>query len=136
MKTMRKTYESIDEYIASYPPPIQRTLRQVRLTIRKVAPDAQEVMKYGIPTFVYHENLVHFGGFQKHLGFYPTPDGISEFADELASYESAKGSVQFPYDRPIPFDLITKIVRFRVKQVDHKMAAKRTVQKKSQPRKR
>jgi uncharacterized protein YdhG (YjbR/CyaY superfamily) len=135
MKVMRKNYQSIDEYIASFPPSIQRTLRRVRLTIRKVAPDAQEAMTYGIPTFVYHENLVHFGGFQKHLGFYPTPDGISEFADELASYQSAKGSVQFPYDRPIPLDLITKIVRFRVKQIDLKVAAKRTARKKIPSRK-
>lgn len=105
---------TIDEFIASYPPATQDKLRKLRDTIRKAAPDATETIKYGIPTFVLNGNLVHFAGYDHHIGFYPAPSGIQEFRKELASYESAKGSVRFPLDRPLPLSLVAQIVKFRV----------------------
>jgi uncharacterized protein YdhG (YjbR/CyaY superfamily) len=122
----RRTAGNIDEFIAGYPAEVQRILQEIRTIIRTAAPDAQEAIKYGIPTFVLNENLVHFAAFDRHIGFYPTPSGIDQFKDELSAYHSAKGSVQFPLDKPIPFSLIRKIVAFRVKQVRHKPASKPT----------
>ncbi len=86
------------------------------MTIRKAAPDAEETINYQIPTFTLKGNLVHFAAFKEHIGFYPTPTGIDKFKKELSVYEGAKGSVKFPLDQPIPFDLIDKIVKFRVKE--------------------
>lgn len=108
--------EDIDSYIAGFPGQVQELLTQVRATISRAAPDAAETIKYGIPTFVLDENLVHFAAFKKHIGFYPTPSGIAEFSDALSCYKSAKGSVQFPLDDPLPLKLIEQIVRFRVKE--------------------
>jgi uncharacterized protein YdhG (YjbR/CyaY superfamily) len=116
---------SIDEYIAGFPPDVQRILEQIRSAIRAIAPDAAETIKYRIPTFVLHENLVHFAAFTNHVGFYPTPSGIAKFKDELSAYNSAKGSVQFPIGEPIPLNLIKKIVRFRAQEVRAKSAAKK-----------
>ena len=116
--------QKIDEYIAGFPPAVQRILKKVRAIIQKIAPEAEEAIKYQIPTFVLNGNLVHFAAFQNHFGFYPTPAGITAFAKELAPYQSAKGSVQFPLDAPIPYDLITKIVEFRVRENRAKGAAK------------
>jgi uncharacterized protein YdhG (YjbR/CyaY superfamily) len=107
--------KSIDAYIATYPKDVQDLLQQVRETIRKAAPEAQETIAYGIPTFTLNGNLVHFGGWKSHIGFYPAPAGTKEFEKELSKYEGAKGSVKFPLDQPIPYALITKIVKFRVK---------------------
>jgi uncharacterized protein YdhG (YjbR/CyaY superfamily) len=112
----RPVPECIDEYIANFPPDVQAVLEQVRATIRAAAPQAEEAIKYCLPTFVLHGNLVHFGAFQNHLGFYATPSGNEKFRRELAKYDGAKGSVQFPWDEPIPYDLIAKIVRFRVQE--------------------
>lgn len=120
MKIPRKPPQSIDEYIARFPEDVQGILQKIRSTIKSAAPDAEEAVKYGIPTFVLNGNLVHFGGFQKHIGFYPTPSGIEEFKDELSVYESAKGSVQFPLDEPMPYRLIGRIVAFRAKEVREK----------------
>ena len=92
--------------------------------IRSAAPDAEEALKYGIPTFVLNGNLVHFAAFKKHIGFYPTPPGIERFRDELSAYPNAKGSVQFPLDKPMPFALIRKIVEYRVTEARAKPAAK------------
>ena len=103
---------SIDEYIAGFPPDVQHILEQIRRAIKAIAPDAEETIKYRIPTFVLHENLVHFAAFKKHVGFYPTPSGIAKFKDELSAYNGAKGSVQFPIDEPIPLNLIKQIVSF------------------------
>jgi uncharacterized protein YdhG (YjbR/CyaY superfamily) len=125
MKPGRTSPKTIDEYIAGFPRDVQRILQEVRQTIRKAAPDAEETIKYQIPTFVLNGNLVHFGGFEKHLGFYPTPSGIEAFKDELSAYVGAKGSVQFPLDRPMPFSLITKIVKFRVKETRARAAARK-----------
>jgi len=116
VKTDEATPQDIDEYIASFPKDIQEILEKVRTTIRQAAPDAEETIKYQIPTFTLKGNLVHFGAFKKHIGFYPTPTGTEEFKNELSVYEGAKGSIRFPLDRPIPFDLISKIVEFRVKE--------------------
>jgi uncharacterized protein YdhG (YjbR/CyaY superfamily) len=112
-----KPPNSIDEYIAGFPPGVQQILEQIRSVIKAVAPDAEETLKYRIPTFVLHENLVHFAAFPKHIGFYPTPSGIANFKDELSQYKSAKGSVQFPIDKPIPLKLIEKIVKSRVEEI-------------------
>ncbi|HEU4463448.1 MAG TPA: DUF1801 domain-containing protein, partial [Gemmatimonadota bacterium] len=109
-----RKYESVDEYIADFPTDVQRILKKIRSTIRKAAPKAGEKIAYGIPTFTLNGNLVHFAAFKSHIGFYPDPSGIQKFARELSPYESAKGSVQFPLDQPIPYDLITRIVKFRV----------------------
>lgn len=108
--------KNIDEYIADFPLDIQEILKKVRATIKKAAPDAEEIINYGIPTFTLKGNLVHFAGFKTHIGFYPTPSGIVKFKKELSAYKGAKGSVQFPLDKPIPYGLITKIVKFRVKE--------------------
>ena len=107
---------TIDQYIAQYPEDVQKILQKVRLTIRKAAPAAEETIKYGIPTFVLKGNLVHFGAYQKHIGFYPAPSGIETFKDEISPYKGAKGSLRFPLDKPIPYGLIRKIVLFRVKE--------------------
>lgn len=110
------TSNVIDEYIANFPKDVQEILQKVRQTIREAAPDAQEKINYGIPTFTLNGNLVHFAGFKNHIGYYPTPSGIEKFKKELSKYEGAKGSVQFPLDQPIPYDLISKITKFRVKE--------------------
>jgi uncharacterized protein YdhG (YjbR/CyaY superfamily) len=108
--------ETIDDYIAEFPRDVQVLLEQVRNTIGKAAPPAQEAIKYQIPTFTLNGNLVHFAAFKNHIGFYPGPSGIKEFQDALSSYTGAKGSVQFPFDKPMPLSLITRIVKFRVKE--------------------
>ena len=116
MKTDQATPKNIDEYIAGFPQEVQETLEKMRVTIRKAAPNAEEAIKYRMPTFVLKGNLVHFAAFKKHMGFYPTPTGIEKFKDELSVYEGAKGSVRFPLEEPVPFGLISKIVKLRVKE--------------------
>lgn len=107
--------KNIDEYIAAFPEEIQAMLEQIRATISKVAPTAEEAIKYAIPTFVLNgRNLVHFAAFKNHIGFYPTPTGIESFQKELSKYKQGKGSVQFPLDEPMPLALITKIVKFNM----------------------
>ena len=116
MQTGASNSASIDAYIATFPPEVQALLQQMRQTIQKAAPKATEAISYQIPTFRLQGNLVHFAGFKKHIGFYPGAAGIAAFQGELAGYKSAKGSVQFPLDQPLPLALVTKIVKFRVKQ--------------------
>ena len=116
MQTGTSDSASIDAYIATFPPEVKALLLQMRQTIQKAAPKATEAISYQIPTFKLHGNLVHFAGFKKHIGFYPGAAGIAAFQGELAGYKSAKGSVQFPLDQPLPLALVTKIVKFRVKQ--------------------
>jgi uncharacterized protein YdhG (YjbR/CyaY superfamily) len=118
-------FNSIDSYIKSFPKETQKILDQLRATIRKAAPEAEETINYAIPTFTLNGNLVHFAAFKNHIGFYPTPSGIEAFKKELSVYEGAKGSVKFPIKKPLPFDLITEIVKFRVienkeKSIGHK----------------
>lgn len=124
METSQIQPKNIDEYIAGFPKDVQEILEKIRLTIREAAPDAQETINYQIPTFTLKGNLVHFAGFKKHIGFYPAPSGIEKFKQELSGYESAKGSVQFPLDQPIPYDLISRITRFRVQENLEKAEAK------------
>lgn len=124
MKPDSTAPKDIDEYIAGFPKDVQEILEKIRMTIRKAAPDAEEAIKYQIPTFTLKGNLVHFAAYKKHIGFYPAPRAIEEFKDELAGYEGAKGTVQFPLDKPIPYDLISRIVKFRVKDNLEKAAAK------------
>ena len=116
MKTNQSTPNSIDEYIAGFPPDVREILQQIRSTIRQAAPDAQETISYQMPTFRLKGNLVHFAAFKEHIGFYPTPTGTERFQKELSLYKGGKGSIRFPLDQPIPFDLIGEIVRFRVEE--------------------
>jgi uncharacterized protein YdhG (YjbR/CyaY superfamily) len=115
MATERIQFPDIDSYIASFPKETQVILEQLREAIRKAAPEAKETINYGMPTFTLKGNLVHFAAFKNHIGFYPTPAGIEEFKKELSVYKGAKGSVQFPIEDPLPLELITKIVKFRVR---------------------
>ncbi len=121
---MSQAPETIDEYIAGFPPDVQKILKKIRATIRQAAPGAEETIKYRMPTFTLNGNLVFFAAFKQHIGFYPIPTGIAQFKRELAPYKVAKGSVQFPLDQPIPYDLITKIVKFRVKENQAKARAR------------
>ncbi len=114
MESSTKAPQTIDEYIACFPADVQEKLEKVRATIRAAAPKAEEAIKYRLATFVLAGNLVHFGAFKQHIGFYPTASGIAHFKDELSAYKFSKGAVQFPLDRPIPLALIRKIVKFRV----------------------
>ena len=116
MKTDQATPKNIDEYIAGFPQEVRGILKKIRATIRKAAPNAEEAIKYRMPTFVLKGNLVHFAAFKKHIGFYPASTGIEKFKDELSLYEGAKGSVRFPLEEPVPFGLISKIVKLRVKE--------------------
>lgn len=116
---------SIDDYMAGFPPEVQAHLQQVRSTIQKAAPEATEAIKYGMPTFVYKGNLIYFAAHKNHIGLYATPSGNQEFASDLAQYKTGKGSIQFPLDSPMPLDLISRIVKFRVAKNDEKAAAKK-----------
>ncbi len=109
-----KPFTTIDEYIALFPAPVQEIMQTLRKVIKEAAPDATEKISWEMPTFVLHGNLIHFAGHKKHIGLYPGPDGIAAFQEELSEYKGAKGSVQFPYDKPIPYELISRIVKYRV----------------------
>ncbi len=111
-----KTYTSIPGYIREQPKEKQAILKEMYATIQKSAPKTTETIKYGIPTFVGNKDVVHFAGMKGHLGFYPTPSAIRHFAKELAVYETSKGCIRFLYSKPLPKALITKIVKFRVKE--------------------
>jgi uncharacterized protein YdhG (YjbR/CyaY superfamily) len=108
--------KTMDEYIAGFPADVQAILKKIRMTIRKAAPHAEETIKYRMPTFTLKGNLVHFAAFKEHIGFYPVPTGIEAFKDELSVYEGGKGSIKFSLDEPIPYGLIGRIVKFRVKE--------------------
>ena len=112
----RKVPKDIDEYLERHSNEDQRLLRQMRATIHNVAPEATEKISYGIPTFYLNGNLVHFAAFANHIGFYPTSSGIAAFKKQLGRYKWSKGAVQFPKDKPLPLTLVTKIVKFRVKE--------------------
>jgi len=115
-KQKRGIAKGIDEYIKGFPPEVQNRLKRIRKTIKEVAPDAEEKISYGMPTFTLKGNLVHFAGYKNHIGFYPTPSGIEKFKDEISVYEWSKGAVKFPHDKPVPFDLIRKVLVFRVEE--------------------
>ena len=113
---MKKNIKNVDEYIAGFPKDTQALLTQMRTTIRQAAPDAEEVISYSMPAYRYHGMLVFFAAFKNHIGFYATPTGHETFKKELSVYKEGKGSVQFPLDQPLPLGLISKIVKFRVKE--------------------
>jgi len=116
MKAGKPKPSGIDGYIAGFPKDIQIILNKIRDVIRKAAPEAEETIKYGIPTFTLEGNLVHFAAYKNHLGFYPAPSGIKAFQKELSVYKGSKGTIQFPTNKPLPVNLISKIVKFRVKE--------------------
>lgn len=116
MEENKTTFKSIDEYILKFPSQIQETLEMLRKVIKENAPDAKEKISYQMPTFYFYGNLVHFAAYKNHIGFYPSPSGIDKFKNELSEYKGAKGSVQFPIDKPLPYELISKIVKFRVEE--------------------
>jgi len=114
MDTSKATFKTIDEYIATFPKETQSLLKQIRATIKAAAPEAEEKISYQMPTFFLKGNLVHFAAFKNHIGFYPVPTGIEKFKKDLSIYKTTKGAVQFPLDKPLPLELITKIVKFRL----------------------
>ncbi|HEX6307748.1 MAG TPA: DUF1801 domain-containing protein [Longimicrobiales bacterium] len=116
---------TVDEYIRAQAPRTAALLRELREVIQRAAPEAAEKISYRVPTFYYRGNLVHFGAFRNHIGFYPGPSGIAAFEDELQRYRHAKGSVQFPLDAPLPLDLVSRIVAFRVSENARKPARAR-----------
>jgi len=117
MDGKEKQFRTIDEYIEASPKDVQGILQRLRLTIRKAAPEAAETISYQMPTFKLNgKGLVYFAAFKNHIGFYPIPSGIEAFEKELSRYKQGKGSVQFPIDKPIPYDLVRRIVRFRAKE--------------------
>ena len=107
---------NISEYIDSFPEDVQAILTAIRSTVQKAAPEAEEAIKYAMPTFVFHGNLIHFAAFKKHIGFYALPKGDEALQKELSTYKEGKGSIQFPLDKPMPLKLISKLVRLRVKE--------------------
>jgi uncharacterized protein YdhG (YjbR/CyaY superfamily) len=122
MATSKNQFKTMDEYIKTFPNDVQNILEERRQTIRKAAPGAVEAISYQMPTFKLNgKNLVHFAAFKNHIGFYPIPSGIEVFKKELSSYKQGKGSVQFPMDKPIPYDLVKKIVIYRAKENLEKM---------------
>ena len=129
MEDNKMTYKSIDDYILSFPPEVQEILKTLRKVIKESAPDAVEKMSWQMPTFVLHGNLVHFAAYKNHIGFYPAPSGIDAFKQELSEYKGAKGSVQFPLNKPLPYDLVSKIVKYRVAE-NIKEAEDKSIKKK------
>jgi uncharacterized protein YdhG (YjbR/CyaY superfamily) len=125
MSIIKNTHQSIDNYIYDFPPETQKILEEIRETIRKAAPGSEEIISYNMPAFTLKGILVYFAGYKNHIGFYPTSSGIEAFKTEFSKYKWAKGSVQFPIDKPLPLRLITKIVKFRVKENLERAEAKK-----------
>jgi uncharacterized protein YdhG (YjbR/CyaY superfamily) len=125
VNSTKNSFKTIDEYIKTFPNDIRKILEQVRQTIKKAAPDANEAISYQIPTFKLNGNLVHFAAFKNHIGFYPGSKAIEIFQKDLKSYKSSKGAVQFPIDKPMPLSLIQKIVKHKVKENPIKTIKKR-----------
>jgi uncharacterized protein YdhG (YjbR/CyaY superfamily) len=113
-KNALNTFNTIDEYIGSFPPEIQKMLQALRAAVKAAAPEAQERISYRMPAFWLQGNLAYFAAFKNHIGFFPTSSGIRAFAKELSGYQSSKGGVQFPLDRPLPLKLVAKMVKYRV----------------------
>ena len=129
MKAKQQQPTTIDEYIADFPENVQPHLEKVRAAIRKAAPDAEEAIKYSMPTFVLNGNLIHFAGWTSHVGLYPGSKPIAEFEDELSRYETSKGTVKFPFDKPIPYGLIGKITKYCVKRNAEKAGSRKGAKK-------
>ena len=124
MDSEKAGFTTIDEYIATFPDAIQKLLQEVRATIKAAAPDATEKISYQMPTFFLEGNLVHFAAFKNHIGFYALPSGNVAFQKELTKYKTGKGSIQFPLDQEIPYDLIGQIVEFRVAEMNDALSQK------------
>lgn len=124
MKDKASQPENVETYISSFPDDVQKRLKQLRQTIQKAAPDSEELISYQMPAFKYHGMLVYFAAHKNHIGFYPGASGVATFKKELSVYKGAKGSVQFPHDKPLPLELVSKIVTFRVKENQLKAEAK------------
>jgi uncharacterized protein YdhG (YjbR/CyaY superfamily) len=122
---MKISYINVDEYINSYPENIKIKLEKLRQSIKKAAPEAEEIISYNMPAYKYFGVLIYFAAYKNHIGFYPTSSGILAFKNELSVYKGAKGSVQFPVDKPLPFNLITEIVKFRLNENVEKAKIKR-----------
>ena len=123
MSDKRSSAKNIDDYITDFPPDVQAVLQKMRATIHEAAPEATETISYAIPTFVYHGYLVHFAGFKNHVSLFPTGADLGPINEELAGYKTSKGTIQFPLNKEIPYDLISRIVRLRVEQNLEKAAA-------------
>ena len=126
MKPKSAIAPDVDAYIAGFPKSTQALLRKIRAAIRKAAPEAEEAIGYQMPAYKFHGPLVYFAGYDHHIGFYPGAAGIANFGKEISAYKSAKGSVQFPLDQPMPLDLVSRIVAFRVKENGLKAGKSRT----------
>lgn len=127
---MKKTKaKNVNEYIAEFPASTQKLMKQLRATIKKAAPKAIEDISYDMPAYKLEGALVYFGGYEKHIGFYPTSSGIRAFKDEISQYKNSKGAVQFPLDKPLPLGLITKMVKYRVKENLEKAELKKRIKK-------
>ncbi len=133
MATRRAAPKTIDDYVAAFPPPVREILEKIRRTIQSAAPDAQETISYGIPTFTWNGTLVHFAAFKKHIGFYPPVRGDARLLKAVAPYAGKKGNLRFPLDQPIPYDLIKRIARLRVRQNRARAAAKRKKGRATEP---
>lgn len=116
MESVKIKFKTVDEYINTFPEDVQNILNQVRISIKAAAPDAEETIGYNMPAYKYNGPLVYFAAYKNHIGFYAAPTGHSKFKKELSVYKSGKGSVQFPIDKPMPLNLIKKIVKFRVNE--------------------
>ena len=130
MEKAKMVPKTVDQYIAAFPADVKKRMQQLRKTIKAAAPRADELISYQMPGYKYFGMLVYFAAYKNHIGFYPGAGGVLEFYKELSSFKSAKGSVQFPHDRPIPFEIISKIVKFRVKQNEEKISLKKSNGKK------
>ena len=126
MEKTKVVPETVDQYIAAFPADVKKRMQQLRKTIKAGAPNADELISYQMPGYKYFGMLVYFAAYKNHIGFYPGAGGLLEFYKELSSFKSAKGSVQFPHDEPIPYDIISKIVKFRVKQNEEKFSLKKS----------
>ncbi|HQR93447.1 MAG TPA: DUF1801 domain-containing protein [Sediminibacterium sp.] len=124
MKSGMKTAENIDSYIALFPSNVQKSLKHLRKLIKKLVPTATEAIKYGMPTFVLQGNLVHFAAYQHHIGFYPAPDVITHFENQLKPFQTSKGAIQFPINEPLPYELIEQMVIYRLKIHQQKLDLK------------
>jgi uncharacterized protein YdhG (YjbR/CyaY superfamily) len=116
MTTVKTSVANIDEYISGFPEKTQKILERIRVTVKDAAPDAFETIKYSMPTFVFKGNLIHFAAYKNHIGMYPIPEGDSKLSQELSVYKTEKSTLRFPLDKPIPFELISRIIKLRVKQ--------------------
>jgi uncharacterized protein YdhG (YjbR/CyaY superfamily) len=116
MDSVKNKAATVDEYIAGFPKEIQQLLQALRATIKRAAPNAEEIISYQMPAYKYHGMLVYFAGFKNHIGFYATPTGHAAYKKELSVYKEGKGSVQFPHHQPLPLSLISRIVKFRMKE--------------------